>query len=860
MFENGVGFVTGDISGVIVIETDGPAGETVLEQFEFEHGPLPETLVIRSGSHRGFHRHFRHPGHKVKTTANENIKVDVRGDGGFCVLSPSLHKSGGRYEIVNDAEPAELPLGLLEFIEAKAREAEAANGAQGKPEGNATTKSDAGNAPSILGKAPEHLGECELGTNTAFDGPPPPVETMRAALRHLADRNAFKRRQEVVKDEAGHIVAVGWRECGMALKVAYGDEDGFDLWGVTHVDEQARTDAPAQWKSFASEAQAGHVTIGTIIEAATDTGFVFAKSKADATGPGYVSYGLFTMDAENGLTKRIVVVKGKNKHVEEVVISAAFEVLGRRRDPRGKEWGKQLRFRDADNRVHLCHASDAALQGDPGVLCASLAGEGLFIDRAMQNALAEYLGGVDVTARVTIVDRTGWHEVEGRHVFALPSETIGAGDCGRVVIDAAALGPYAARGSLDDWKQGVGSLTFGHALPVFMVSAALAGPLVHLVGAEGGGVHVFGNTSIGKSAMLQAAASVWGRGDTGGYVRSWRATANGLEGAAASATDTCLILDELGLAEPRDVAASVYSLANGQGKARAARDGSLRDPKSWRVSVLSSGELPLETKLGEDRGRKARAGQLLRVLDIPADRGLGVGAFDHAGGFGDAGKLADAIKSAAVTAYGTAGPEFIRRIVAKGVEGKRLAGAKKFMTDFVDSVVELGASEQISRAAKKFALIALAGELATKLGVTPWTEGEAHQAATLAFNSWVEKRGGAGSHEERQAVEQVRLIIEQHGESRFELVADYGFAEEGKVRDRLGWRKGDDANREWFVPPEIWKSEVCAGLDHTYVARTLEKHGMLRRQDAKNLTCVVKLGGQSTRAYVLTAAIRDSGP
>jgi putative DNA primase/helicase len=91
---------------------------------------------------------------------------------------------------------------------------------------------------------------------------------------------------------------------------------------------------------------------------------------------------------------------------------------------------------------------------------------------------------------------------------------------------------------------------------------------------------------------------VWGRGGTPGYVRSWRATANGLEGAAASATDTCLVLDELGVGEARDVAASVYTLANGVGKARAARDGSSREPRCWRVFVLSSGESPVETKLG----------------------------------------------------------------------------------------------------------------------------------------------------------------------------------------------------------------------------------------------------------------------
>jgi hypothetical protein len=98
-FSNGVGFITDEISGVIVIETDGPEGEALLDEFARLHGPLPETLVIRSGSGRGLHRHFKHPGYKVKTKANPAIKIDVKGDAGFCVLPPSPHKSGGRYEI-----------------------------------------------------------------------------------------------------------------------------------------------------------------------------------------------------------------------------------------------------------------------------------------------------------------------------------------------------------------------------------------------------------------------------------------------------------------------------------------------------------------------------------------------------------------------------------------------------------------------------------------------------------------------------------------------------------------------------------------------------------------------------------------
>ncbi len=150
-----------------------------------------------------------------------------------------------------------------------------------------------------------------------------------------------------------------------------------------------------------------------------------------------------------------------------------------------------------------------------------------------------------------------------------------------------------------------------------------------------------------------------GRGGNTGYVAVVvRATANGLEGVAASATDTCLVLDELGVGEAREVAQSVYALANGVGK-RARQRRLVARAEAARV-VLSSGELPVEAKLGEDCGRKTRAGQLVRLLDIPADLEIRFGAFDNAGEFDDAGKLADSIKDAAVTAYGTAGPEFVR--------------------------------------------------------------------------------------------------------------------------------------------------------------------------------------------------------
>lgn len=251
LYQGGVGFITGAISNRVVLDTDGPEGEVVLAEFEKLHGPIPETYTIRSGSGRGYHRHFLHPSYKVKTVANTSIKLDIKGDGGFCVLPPTLHKSGGRYEVVKDVPPVPLPDGLLEFIEDKA--AEAMGGA-------------------LPAAAQDHDDEADGFEPNIFpiESTPPPLEAMSSMLELLTHKNVFEHRNGIITDSNNNIVKIGWRECGMALKIAYGDEDGFELWSITHEDDQARADAPAQWASFSSVHRPGDITIGTIIKASRD--------------------------------------------------------------------------------------------------------------------------------------------------------------------------------------------------------------------------------------------------------------------------------------------------------------------------------------------------------------------------------------------------------------------------------------------------------------------------------------------------------------------------------------------------------------------------------------------------------------
>jgi putative DNA primase/helicase len=538
-----------------------------------------------------------------------------------------------------------------------------------------------------------------------------------------------------------------------------------------------------------------------------------------------------------------------DKSKTEIWVCGPFEILGRARDPGGDEWARVIRFDDGDDHSHKVAVKDADLHGDPGALAATLARQGLVIAPRQRRHLIDYLNSLKADKRVTIVTRSGWHTIAKHPVFVLPDESFGAPASETVVLNSGESSPYAARGTPEQWKQGVGRLCSGQRLGVLAVSTALAGPLLHLGNSDGGGIHFRAQSSTGKTSLAKAAASVWGPPS---YMRSWRSTANGLEATAALATDTVLVLDELGVIESRELNAATYQLATGAGKGRARRDGSMRMPATWRVMVVSTGEVSIAAKVEEDRNRRARAGQEIRILDIPADAGLSYGAFDSPGSEKNAASLADAIRDAAAESYGTAGPSFIKEVFNNPDEiAQRAARHVELFTKRMAA----GVGGQVHRAAQRLGLIAFAGELASEFGIVPWPKGEATKAAEFAFRQWIASRGGTEAAEALAAVSAVRLFIEKHGDSRFE---DLGSTEIDRrapvIHNRAGWRKGEGKDQQWMVMPEVWKSEVCGGLDPGLVAKVLAARDMLMRAP-DGLLYVHKISGRSMRLYTVTAGI-----
>lgn len=111
-----IGVATGAASGLIVLDVDLPDGPDNLAELEERHGSLPATCEQRTGS-GGRQLLFAHPGTPVANRAGMVPGIDVRADGGYIVVPPSIHASRGRYQWVGRTPPAAAPGWLLALMD-----------------------------------------------------------------------------------------------------------------------------------------------------------------------------------------------------------------------------------------------------------------------------------------------------------------------------------------------------------------------------------------------------------------------------------------------------------------------------------------------------------------------------------------------------------------------------------------------------------------------------------------------------------------------------------------------------------------------------------------------------------------------
>ena len=389
---------------------------------------------------------------------------------------------------------------------------------------------------------------------------------------------------------------------------------------------------------------------------------------------------------------------------------------------------------------------------------------------------------------------------------------------------------------------------------LFCLSLPFAAPLLEMTHNESAIFHLLGRSvetsSSGKSSLSRIAASVCG---APGLFNLWRTTDNGIEGGAESHNDLVYHLDEIGQLDPKTTSDAIYLLANGRGKARAGRTGEARAVKTWRLFVLSTGEVSAEGHMSEATGgkRKHKAGHSVRFVELVADAGAGMGAWAELHGHPDPGAFAKALTDAAAQYHGTALDAWLNWLIAR--RDDLPAKIREWQNGFVRLALANipNPAPTVRRVAEKFGLVAVSGELATEAGITGWQAGESKAAAAELFAGWLKHRGGAGNTQARALIEQVRGFLALHGESRF---TDYNRAKSGDdhqprtlnragfvlrfkggggddekpvtVADEVnGWRIAERC--EFFVFPEIMKAELCAGYDLSDAVKILTEAGIL---------------------------------
>lgn len=443
-------------------------------------------------------------------------------------------------------------------------------------------------------------------------------------------------------------------------------------------------------------------------------------------------------------------------------------------DQAGGNVGRLLRFRGLSAQWRELAIPMELLKGD----CADVRGElmslGLETSLAARALLTEYLLRPAPKRRVRCVPQVGWASPD---CFVLPDEVIAA-DQADVILQSSELAEpvYAQSGTLAEWQDSIGRMAKANPMMQLAIAVALAGPLLERVGGESGGPHYVGDSSCGKTTLIDAGRSVWGGAP---FRRSWRTTANGLEGAACLFNDTVLVLDEIQEADPREVGSIVYSLGNGVGKQRASRTGRARTPMRWKNSILSSGERSVGSVMRE-AGQQIKAGQTVRLLDIPVKRKHG--AWDCLHEFSDGSTFADAIKAMAGRYYGTAGRAFLAQLVKPGQDFTEAYETLKALPVFSPDQAE----GQVRRAGARFALFALAGELAIEYGVTPWEKGAAIEAALIAFDAWRVGRS-SGNSERHQVLQALAAFLDRHGDSRFSALNESRDQAHVMRINRAGW-------------------------------------------------------------------------
>lgn len=423
--------------------------------------------------------------------------------------------------------------------------------------------------------------------------------------------------------------------------------------------------------------------------------------------------------------------------------------------------------------------------------------------RRKRDLLTDYLLNDGQQTAYLVSEKAGWNS----GAYILPNGEIIAGKDKRVLYngDISNASGYNALGDLHTWQTQIARYADGNSRLCLALGIAFASPLLAKTGADNGGVHIYGDSSDGKTTAAKVALSVFGNPNE--LKLTWRGTDLGFSNAALARNDGLLVLDEIGEADQKTISKTAYSVINGKSKIQGAKDGGNKTSEAWHILLFSTGEYPLPSYMAQ-AGQKWDAGQEVRLPSIPASAGYGI--YESLHGFKSGAALSDHLNEQTAQNHGAALRAWLEQLQTISKQDIEQA-----QNDFLQTLPPL--TSQALRVAKRFALLAAALELARP--VTGLAIGKGADGIRACFNAWLDLNGD-GKREDKIILESALDFIALHADGiRY---SDWS-TKYGTDRDHAGYRKPIDNSPEfeYWTIPAVFKAEICKGYEIRKVCNVL---------------------------------------
>ena len=438
----------------------------------------------------------------------------------------------------------------------------------------------------------------------------------------------------------------------------------------------------------------------------------------------------------------------------------------------------------------------------------------------------------------TVCDEKGWIDVDGSLHYIYGDASIAPENQQQVLPNIGNnkqnVKSAGCAGSYQKWHNAFTQLIKTNPLQAVAAGFAVSSAALHFVpDAEPGILHVYGESSKGKTTTLQVAASLIGRAtnprDTSSWIKGWRTTDNGLEKPLAESNHAPLMLDEIHAAPARtDWQATAYMIANGRGKERMTKNAEARKTSTWCLQVLSSGEVSFADKIKKSCKGQVPGGLAFRVVDLNAGQIDVLSLNDPENWSEIAGKtidttakMAEFVESTFSENYGHAWPLIIQSLRSdKGQEFERIFNAYK---QKAEQMLPEDCST-VARRRTKHVAAALAG-LELLMHVTgnldqEWAEKMLEDCATWCFSNVLL----AGAEEYSSGNEAQNITETVHASIMSKSAFLHIASKKQNPGNALGWV---DDEGTLFLPTRTGFKQVCEehGLDENRAKQALENEG-----------------------------------